>query len=387
MKRNRMVKFSIGELSGVDVPAQEGAQALILKRRGADDPPGVTRKGTTVQAATDSTDGHQHGIEVSIYNDKTHLWITHAVAEGADTNHDHQLIMGADGTYTISENAGHTHTVDDAAINAAIATAVAKSQSDPEGPVSQKELDALKKQNERLGKIVALDAATKAYYDTLEGEEAQDAFLAKSAEDRAAEIKKAEDDAAAAKAAREAENPEVYKTKSGISIRQSDGAAALALAKQADEDRDRLDALTSENDELRKSTADADYMKQARTEFAHLPGTAEETAAHLKAIDGIEDEDVRKRSRDQLRQQNAALAPFFKGVGTDTGHDVSKQAQAGGADDASTKLDELTKEYMEKHPDVTEAQASAAVMETPEGIDLYTKIAKGSTHTVSAEAA
>ena len=371
--RRRMAKFTINELSGVDVPAQSGAQALILKRHTPDDPAAATRKGTVVQAATDTTDGHQHGIEISVYDNRTHLWLTSAVSKGADTSHDHQLIMGATGAYTVSENAGHTHTIDDAALNAVIATAVAKSEPQPEGhDVDQKELDALKAKNERLEKIIQMNAVTKAFYDGLAGDEAKDSFVEKSAEDQAAQMQKAEDDAAAEKAKREAEDPLVYTTKSGIEIRKSDGTAALALAKQADEDRASLETMKAENAELKKATEAADYMKQARTEFAHLPGTAEETAAHLKAIDSIEDEGMRKRAREQLRQQNSALAPFFGSIGTDSGNDVGKAANASG-DNADQKLDELTKKYIEANKGTSYEKAYAAVLQSPEGAEIYTQ--------------
>ena len=91
---------------------------------------------------------------------------------------------------------------------------------------------------------------------------------------------------------------------------------------------------------------------------------------------------------DQLRQQNKALAPMFGSVGTAAGLDVGKAAQASSAvDDASTKLEELTKAHMEKHPGITEAQAEAAVLETAEGGALYDQIAKAGTHTVAADIA
>ena len=236
-----MVKFTINELSTVDFPAQEGAQALILKRR--DPQSRETRKCSLAQFATDSVKGHQHGIEISCYDNRVHMWVMHAVAEDADTGHDHQLIMGEDGTYVLSENAGHTHDIDTASLNAVIAALLSKAK---EGSMDPKELEALKKSNERLKKIVLLSAVAKAHFDGLETEEAQDAFLSKSADDQAAAIQKAADDKAAAEAAKNAADPVVYTSKvTGIEVRKSDGPTVLALVKKQDEDAGKIDTRSS----------------------------------------------------------------------------------------------------------------------------------------------
>jgi hypothetical protein len=61
---------------------------------------------------TSVEDGHQHTIDADDYdNDAQDGSTSYATSEGADSGHMHQYIRSADGTYTITMNEGHTHTV------------------------------------------------------------------------------------------------------------------------------------------------------------------------------------------------------------------------------------------------------------------------------------
>lgn len=156
-RRRRMDKFSLGEISFVDQPAQEGALANIEKARKAtlqdllkqrkpyrrgesrkqDEDfdafarqmrrrnPGMTdaairtafesemsKAGDMVDLLTSSDEGHQHGVKV--YRDEYGgLMVMIAFASGPDGEmHDHQVVMDETMQYMVSENHGHTHEID-----------------------------------------------------------------------------------------------------------------------------------------------------------------------------------------------------------------------------------------------------------------------------------
>ena len=375
-----MRKLRIDEISGVDVPAQEGARALIIKRDARPGEP-VDKSGL-VNLVTGSANGHAHGITVRRYREgELNIWVEHAQAEADDSGHSHSLMMTPEGAYAVVENAGHTHTLDSAALAAAIVGTVNKEAEMT--PEEKARLEKLEKQLARGSKIIALAADLRTHFDGLADEALQDAFLAKSADEQKAEVKKVADEAAAAEAARNAEDPVVHKTKTGIEIRKSDGATMLAMAKE----QDKKDA---ENAELRKTVKDltdqtgkASYEKRAREELPDVPGSVEARAAMLKAIDGIEDEAHRKAALAALKSKGDGISKLFKSIGTaDPGAD-----DATGGDDPSDKLEALAKAYQKDHPELSYEQAEARVLETPEGSELYTGIADRGTHVISDVAA
>ena len=373
MRKRIMRKFRINEISGVDVPAQEGARVLIMKRRGTNDP---VDKSDVVQAITGSTNGHLHGIRIYQYSDgDLNLYVTHATAEEGEQAHDHLLFRSPDGTYTVLENAGHTHTLDTTALAAAVLAACVQKQEDAMTPEEKAALEKVQKSNDRLGKIVLLKAAARTHFDGLADEAAQDIFLAKSEVDQTAEVKKAADDAEAARLAEEANkaaaDPVLHTTKDGIEIRKSDGAAALALAKARDEDRAEIADLKKNSATLAKAAETAEFEKRAAEELPHLPGTVPQRAALLKAAEGIEDEDTRKAAVAALKSQNAQNSPMFSFAGTVDGGDVAKAG-----DDPQTKLDALAKGIQEKNPGMSDAKAQAEALKTADGAALYGEIAK-----------
>lgn len=389
---NVMEEFTINFLSPVDHPAQEGAEALFLKR---DD--GKRTGGRTVTAeelaklksanlskdmdgapavSTTASNGHAHLVWLRGPAGETSFGISDAI-RGVETGvmHDHGYVLKADGSIEVLFNNGHTHEVDPADLQFAILV-VRKNDPDFEWPATgaiDKGNDMTEKKAEKTAEKVAeemqktvtslterlgltsilagLSDAEKSHFAILD--KAQKAeFVSKSADDRAkdiAEIQKAADDA----------DPVVYETSRGLKIRKSAGDVVLSLAKDADEQRKRADAAED------KATA-SDFSKRAESELSHLPGTVDERASILKAVDGIKDETHRNSALAALKAGDAAMAGAFK----------SKGSSEGATDENSpeSKLDALVKSHVEKNSGVTEAAAYVKVLESDAGKELYREI-------------
>ena len=366
-----MRKFTINEISGVDVPAQTGARALIMKRDDRAHHPGTVKKDDVVEIVTGIANGHQHGINIRKYSDgDLSLYVNYALAEGDEATHDHALVRDGDGGYTVSQNSGHTHTIDSAALNAAIVAVIQKAGKQEDTDMDSKELEALKAKTERLEKVVALSGDHRTYFDALEGDETKDAFLAKSADGRTAEIEEV------AKKLN-AEDPVAYTTSAGVEIRKSAGETAVLLAKSLDVQSKEIDVLKADNAKLAGERDSATFEKRASAELPHLPGSLAVRGALLKAAESIEDEKARDGALAALKAQNTALSYAFMNKGAGAAGEIESTVDA---DDPQAKLDALAKEYQKSHDGVSIEQAHAEVMFTPEGERLYNEIQKaGST--------
>jgi len=361
-KRTIMRALKIAEISGVDVPAQEGAKALLMKRHTPAEP--ITKgsaadvhdersKVAKSAALTDVVDGHTHLLYTSgtdgDWDAGTTSW---------HNEHSHPWVRTPDGSIVLGEVDGHTHQI--VAMTKAVETET-ETTGEAGSQVGKKEADAmpndpktpnvedLQKQLARATAVSTLNDAQKAHFAGLD-DKAQDAFLAKSADDRDAEI------AAVAKAKTEADHV-VYKTADGIEIRKSAGDAVIAMAKS-------MDATNKENAELRKANADAALRKSAETEFANLPGDVETRMALIKSVNSIEDETQRELAKSALKAQNAAMAGAF----VTKGHGGAPVA--GSSED---ELEKLAKAHAEANPGMSEAQAYDAVLKTAKGQELYNK--------------
>ena len=393
-KRRRvrvMKEFRIDELSGVRVPAQRGAGVVIMKRDGsAPARPGEVEKGCLVDMVTGEADGHVHGINIWNHDGDISLYVMGARSGEDEYEHDHCVLRRPDGTYAVVENAGHTHTLDTVALAAAMMGTVAKTvdarvwtssgtefapgvssntvivgaerHNEGSGAMNDKEIAALKAENERLEAIVKMSAEHRSYYEALDAD-GQAQFIKRSETDRTAVIE-------IARRAQEDADPVVYTTRDGVDIRKSDGAGALAMAKSADALRGELADVRDENSKLVGAAVVADLQKRAAVELSNLPGSIEHRAALLKAVDGIPDEDARATAMAALKSQNDGLAPIFKMAGIGAASDPVGTAQ----DTAQRRLDELTKSHQEAHPDVSFAVAQDAVLQTREGSELYRQI-------------
>ena len=83
--------------------------------------------------------------------------------------HDHLLVRGADGTYTMTENAGHTHTIDSVALAAAVMVCVQKSNIQEIDNVTPEQIAAMKAENEKLKKMAEQDREAGADYQAVSG--------------------------------------------------------------------------------------------------------------------------------------------------------------------------------------------------------------------------
>lgn len=196
--------------------------------------------------------------------------------------------------------------------------------------------------------VLKLSDAARAHFDGL-ADDAQDAFLAKSADEQQADI-----DAA------NATDPVLYKSADGVEYRKSDGQKAADLAK-------RLDAMEGRVAKAESEKADAEFAKQAETEFAYLP--REGTIEMLKAADKITDEEKKKKMLDALRASNKSASKSHKAIGTSAG----VTGEEGDEASAEKRLDEMAKAYA-KDNDVSFHKAYDAVLDTEEGSALYSEM-------------
>lgn len=194
-----------------------------------------------------------------------------------------------------------------------------------------KELDALKAQNDRLTAIVGLSAVHKAHFDTLD-EDGQNAFLKADADARDDLVTKAE-------AAKAESDPVVYKSLDGEEFRKSDDERLVRMAKRSDE-------REKENIRLQKAAEDESLTKRAETDLGNFPGEVATRKAILKAVDGIEDETVRGEALTALKAKNAKLGKGFTTIGTSAS--PATVEKAADQSEAETQLDDLAKARAEK---------------------------------------
>ena len=370
-----MREFRIDEISGVDNPAQEGARVAIMKRaepKGDIPPDGSYSltldtselenmvksemqkgKGDLADLLTSEEEGHQHGIGVSRCDGEIAYYVSYASGPDDEAGHSHPLAR-SDSGYVLGVVAGHTHTIDQEPISQAVLALVTKNdaakgeEAMTENTENQPTVEELQTQLTRTQAVVALNTKERAHFDALP-EEAQTAFLAKSADDRKAEIE------AVAKAEQDA-NPVVFTAADGTEFRKSDAPRAIAMAK-------RLDATEQENAALKARDEQTTLEKRAEAELPHLPGDVKTRAAMLKAIDGIEDEAQREAALGALKAQNEAMSKAFQTYGH------GGQSEPGSPDD---QLDKLAKAHAEKERMSYQA-AYAEVLTSPEGRALYAK--------------
>lgn len=379
-KRRIMRALKINEISGVDVPAQEGAIAVIMKRRHLDGPEDQKKKKKSGQPDNFQTDKTlAKGAALTTEEEGfTHLVILNGSPAGVELSsgettwqdgHNHPWVRTPSGEIILgiaesSDGRSHTHTIaamskvkeDDnnqaagetGKINKEINMAD-KTNKDGNEPT----VEELQTQLARANSVASLNDAEKAHFEGLKGADA-DTFLSKSADERTTELKALAKAAAKNKAD---DDPVEYTTMDGIELHKSAGAAFIAMAKSNDVLRKRVDKSDAELD-------NAKLEKRAETELAHIPGDIKTRAVMLKAIDGIEDKDQREAAMNALRAQNTSMSKAF----ITAGH--GGETVPGSPED---KLDTLAKTYHAKNPELTKEQAYSKVLETEEGTELYNK--------------
>lgn len=214
-------------------------------------------------------------------------------------------------------------------------------------PVEDEDTKKLKAKVARMEKRDALSAELRKHYDALPDDAAKDAFLAKDASAQTAELEKAA-----------GSDPVVYTTLDGVDIRKSADPALLAMAKRADEDRRSaaLEKAARQNIELEK---------RAETELSKLGGTMAGKKALLKALDNIEDEDVRKSAQEVLASANeiAGKGDIFTKRGDGNAPTIEKS-------DAESKLDQMAAD-LSKSKNISLEKAYSEVLDSAEGQKLY----------------
>ena len=358
-KKRRMTKFVINELSAVDFPAQEGARALILKRRDVDKHYcGDCDEERAIVLLTSAEDGHTHAlwIHLSTRGGET----SYGLIPDADTSHDHPWILDGTGRITIGENNGHAHTVDPQQIfemimnkdiqkravlvssarlwdDYAIKFTGGSKEPDPEDTMpeptkeelaikaaadSEAKLTTLEGKLVRAGQLAELTDVQKVHLNSLD-EAGQTEYLGKSAEEREAVITKSADD-----------DPVVYTDGNGDDFHKSDDPRLVRMAKERDSDRKRL----AKTEALREQDT---LEKRADSDLPNLPGDTKVRAAVLKAVDGIEDEELRKAAHESVQAGDKAIKAAFQNLGGAGGG-------ASDAGDAEAELERLAKERAKK---------------------------------------
>lgn len=334
-KRRIMRVLKINEISGVDVPAQEGATAPIMKRHNSGAPDNSEQNQIVKRAALSTeVDGHVHV-----------LYLDHGLGElnAGETSwsngHSHPWVRRSDGSIEIGMADGHTHDV----------ATIGKNADQPQGdsPMTPEQIAELQAQLAKANAIAELPAAHKAHYDAL-SEADRASFITKSASDRQSLV-----DAKVAKAADE--NAAVYTGNDGTVYTKKHDPALVAMAR-------RLDNQAVEIEKANKAAADAGYAKRA-VEIKNLPGTEASHIAMLKAMDAIPDKAERDAALAALKSQSIELGKAF-----DESGDSFETPEAKNAAD---ELDTLAKNYVKANPTVSEAVAMDEVLKTRRGAELY----------------
>lgn len=227
-----------------------------------------------------------------------------------------------------------------------------------EGPLAKmkakaeedEDVKALKAKMKRMEKRDALPADIRKHYDTLTTDEARDTFLAKDAGAQKVELEKAAGD-----------DPVVYTTLDGIDIRKSAGDAVVNALKSADSARREVAVEKAQRVNL-------ELEKRAETELKGLGGTMIGKKALLKALDGIEDEQVRKSAMEVLSSATeiAGKGAIFEKRGSGGAAPIEKGS-------AETQLEKMAQDRA-KEKSISFEKAYDEVLDTEDGQKLYAEM-------------
>jgi hypothetical protein len=303
-KKLKIHKARIDELSAVDRPAQAGALVTIMKRA---DP-----LSSAIQKALEENTGN--GDDAVIESIQSLL--NKAASGGKQSDED-------------------TMPTDNPADKDA-------AKKDTELGDMQKSLDSLQVQLKKAQALAELNDSEKSFYKSLDADK-QEAFLSKSASDRAQEVEM-----------HKSADPVVYVSEAtGEKFHKSAGDQMIAMAK-------RLDAA----EKMAKANQEAAQMerfsKRASDEMPNIAGESSAKVQFYKHLDGASDE-VKSFAAAMIKSHNELLAKSSTMTGTAAGNDDS------GAD-ANQKLVKMAKAHAKEH-DVDYDTAFIAVCE--QNPDLY----------------
>ena len=360
-KYNVMEDFEIDEVSSVDMPAQAGAQALIMKASGDSE----LRKRVRL---TSVEDGHQHLIDMSGDHGST----SNDMAAGAEFSHTHPWVRNDDNSITVGLSDGHTHTVimkmatdEDLAVLSGNSLEPAVSGGGPNGEtpmtktaeeiaaeeaqaVIEKRVKDAEDRAERAEALASLTDVQKAHNATL-SPEAQAEYLGSSPDQRQAAVEKAA-----------APDPVVYTTLKGREILKSAGGLVLELAQENDEN--------AKNFAVEKAARERDaFAKRAKEELSNLPGDESAQVALLKAVATIPGDDDRKAVGEILAAANSGVSKAFETAGSIAGGDGEGDLVAS----ANAKLEKMAQTHFEAAGTGSFVKSYRSVLGTPEGRELY----------------
>lgn len=201
--------------------------------------------------------------------------------------------------------------------------------------------------------VSKLDEVEREFYGKCATDDSKAAFLKADKAGRKALIKAALD-------------AEETVTIAGIVVNKAAAGPLLPviLALQADNTNLKADLAKAKT-----TMADADYVKRAEEELAHLPGTVAEKVAYLKAVDALP-EDARKTMKNFADAADKTATAAFSTIGVNRGETLQKAAGDNSAiakgNDFMSKAKEIKKR---DECTITEAMTKAR-QEHP---DLYTE--------------
>jgi len=209
----------------------------------------------------------------------------------------------------------------------------------------KKKLEDSDKQHNVLVVKASFSDEMRTFFNALKTDAEKDAFIAMTAEQRQAEVKKAKD------------GDETI-TIEGQTVRKSEvGASQFEILKAQAK---RLDEAEKSIRTANERAATASFEKQAVEDYSHLPGTVQERAAVLAHV-ATASEAVRKTATEILKAAEATAKAAFGRAG-------SNHRKSGEGKTAAEELDELAREHAKTNK-VSFEKAYASVMETH--ADLY----------------
>lgn len=338
----KATSLKIGYLSAVDMPAHEGAQAIVLKARM------LTEDAMTPMIKSAFTDAlREKQYEKAVEDALCQTWelqLNSALREAAeDIAKDPNI---ADKPAALREAMGEYITTLHAAMLGSTVSKEKQPEVKPEGTFKQQEADMaeieeLKAELAKAKQLASLSDVQKSHYNALPEAE-RDAFAALTADERDAVVK-------ALSVA-----DETFVAEDGTTVAKSKVGADLYAV------------MKNQNTQIAKLRDEADMtrlVKQAETELKHLPGEAVAKAKVLKSIERMPQAD-RDALTAMLKSGDAACATGFK---------PAAAAGDGSEVDANAKLDAMVTKYAAEHK-VVKSVALKAVYESDEGKALLEEI-------------
>lgn len=394
-----MHKFRIDEISGVDVPAQEGARVTIMKRDDSGDE-SADESADEIEKYSDSQSRDDHGRfgsggggegSKNLHDIASEHHAKMAAEHQKQMDKHNKAIQQLHGKLDLSGKTGMTpaaaktiaqigehnvkysdhqqayeHHTNEAMHQARLAVGYTKSddgssadtlgKNDNGEDMELKELEqavaTLTKKLSDAEAYGALNDAERAHLSGLDGSD-RESFLKMGRTDRSSQISKALES-----------NPIVFTSAGGEAFRKNDDPRLVAMAKRNDE-------LAKAASESSAREQDATFAKRAQDEMGNLPGESPVKVALIKALSTITDEAVRGKATQMLKAANASMSKAFQTLGTTQNSDGSGEGRA------VDKLETMAKRYSEDRK-VSIEKARVEVLNTPEGKTLYAETtAKG----------